>query len=311
MSKPTIVGTTPWLPQFLTQYRWWTEPVRAERLAAFRIGVGLVLLIDILGTYLPQARDFFGRGSLGSPDVFVGGTHTWWRWSLLRNIEDPRALQALLGVWAVVAAFLLLGILPRVSAAAAWLLSISFIGLNYYLHNSGDNVRTIALFYLALSPCGAVWSVTGKPSRAAGDVGVPAWPVRLLFLQLVLIYFLNGVYKFTGPDWRDGSMMHHVIGSVAWTRFSADDLPLPYPALQILTWVTLVFELGFPLFVLIPSTRKLVLCVAFLFHVGTAVHLQIGVFPLYMMALYLPLVPWERYVEGVRRARCAAPSRSN
>ena len=63
------------------------------RVAALRIGVALVLLIDILACYLPRAGDFFGAGSLGSPEVFAE-PHMWWRWSVLRWIDDPRILQA-------------------------------------------------------------------------------------------------------------------------------------------------------------------------------------------------------------------------
>src|SRR5947208_1412859 len=127
MSEAIVVGLKPWLPWPLTRWTWWTEPVRAERLAALRIGVAAVLLLDVLGSYLPLAGDFFGRDSLGSVEVF--GSPTGSRWSALRGIEEPAFLQAALGLWALAAAFLLVGALPRFSAAIAWLMSLSFIGL--------------------------------------------------------------------------------------------------------------------------------------------------------------------------------------
>ena len=34
-----FVGVDPWLPWPLSAWRWWTEPVAAERLAALRIGL--------------------------------------------------------------------------------------------------------------------------------------------------------------------------------------------------------------------------------------------------------------------------------
>ncbi len=70
MSERTFVGVNPWLPWPLSGWRWWTEPVRAERLAVLRIALGLVLLWDILWNYLPHAADFFGARSLGSPEMF-------------------------------------------------------------------------------------------------------------------------------------------------------------------------------------------------------------------------------------------------
>ena len=38
MSERTVVGLKPWLPWPLSRSPWWTEPVRAERLAVLRIG---------------------------------------------------------------------------------------------------------------------------------------------------------------------------------------------------------------------------------------------------------------------------------
>jgi len=102
MSQPIVVGLTPALPRPLCGWSWWTAPVRAERLAALRIGMALVLLWDILFCYLPQAGNFFGSGSLGGPEVFAE-PHMWWRWSVLRWIDDPRILQAALILWAVAA----------------------------------------------------------------------------------------------------------------------------------------------------------------------------------------------------------------
>jgi hypothetical protein len=311
MSERKVVGINPWLPWPLCDWPWWTESIRGERLAALRIGVAAVLLFDVLWNYLPLADDFFGRGSLGSPEIFAGNRAVSFRWSLLAGDPDRSWLLLALVGWAVAAAFLLFGLLPRLSAIVAWALSISFINLNFYIHNSGDNVRTIALFYLMLCPCAAVWRVRGagpsletphapRPTPHAGPVYVPAWPVRLLFVQLVLIYFVNGIYKVAGADWRDGSVMHYVLGNVAWTRFSYAQLPLPYPVIQLLTWTTLIFELFFPLLVVLRWTRIPVLWLGVSFHVGTAVLLQLCGFPLYMMCLYLPLVPWERFADGWR-----------
>lgn len=297
MTNQNVVGLKPWLPPLLAQSPWWTEPIRAERLAALRIGIGAVLLLDILWLYLPRAGDFFGAGSLGSPEVFAGRLTVGWRWSLLSGISDPSWLYAVLIVWALAAAGLMLGIYPRLCALLAWALALSVQNTNFYLHNSGDNVRQIALFYLMLSPCGAAWSI-GSWWHSRDKINQPPalihpWAVRLLLVQLVAIYFVNGVYKLMGGDWRSGEVMHDVLANVAWTRFAYADLPLPPGAVAAMTWTTLVWELGFPLLILIPKLRAPTLWLGVLFHLGTAVLLPLGLFPIYMLCLYLPLVPWE------------------
>ncbi len=297
MDTPRSVGTNPALPWPLSRWNWLTKPERAERLAALRIGVALVLLWDVLFAYWPLVDVFFGQGSLGSPGIFGAAKHGWQRWSLFRGVGDPLMYRLILLSWAAAAFCLLLGVLPRLSAAWCWVCSISIIGVNYYLHNSGDNVRTIALFYLMLSPCGAVWTLPrwlrGHPCEA---VYVPACPMRLLFVQLAIIYCINGMYKMASPEWASGALMHYVMGNLAWTRISYAMAPLPFPLLQLQTWTVMLFEVSFPLLVMLPVTRKPALILGIVFHLGTGILLQIGAFPLYMICLYLPLAPWECWI---------------
>src|SRR5438477_340566 len=108
MEKQRIAGLRPWLPWPLSRSRWWTEPVRAERLAALRIGLAAALLIDILTTYLPGIHDFFGPHSLGGSYVFADwAALPHWRWSLLEDVTDPRLLAGAAAAWALATLFLL------------------------------------------------------------------------------------------------------------------------------------------------------------------------------------------------------------
>lgn len=317
MSEPIVVGLAPCLPEPLSQMPWWTKPVRAERLAAFRIAVGAMLLLDVLLFYLPRATDFFGPGSLGSAEVFAGrlGNSTW-HWSLLHGLADGPWMHCVLLLWAAAAFCLMIGFLPRLSAVVAWVIAMSVHNLNFYIHNSGDNVKLIALFYLMLCPAGAAWSVQSVfqgegvgslfrwryfnlyrrfAKKTPDPIYVHPWPLRLLMVQLTAIYFVNGVYKLAGGDWRSGEVMHYVLHNVAWTRFAYADLPLPPLAIPAMTYTTLIWELGFPLLILIPRLRTPTLVLGVAFHLGTAALLQLGMFPLYMLCLYVPLVPWEQF----------------
>src|SRR5207237_2516157 len=92
-----------------------------------------------------------------------------------------------------------------------------------------------------------------------------------------------------------------VLCNLAWTRFSYAQLPLPYPLIQLLSWSTLAWELSFPLLIMIPRIRTPALWMGIGFHLGTAVCLQLCAFPMYMICMYLPLVPWEKYVDAWRR----------
>src|SRR5216684_2038038 len=72
MEQPQVVGLSPFLPRPLSRWRWLAAPVRAERLAALRIGLALMLLIDVLTTYVPNTTLFYGADSFAGP-----GTKDW------------------------------------------------------------------------------------------------------------------------------------------------------------------------------------------------------------------------------------------
>jgi hypothetical protein len=273
--------------------------VPAERLAALRIGLAAVLLWDLLTTLLPHVQDYFGADSLGGAKLFQ---HLFasprWNWSLLRYADEAALSWAMIG-WVASTVFLLVGWLSRLSAAVAWALSISFANLNAYIDNAGDQVRGIILFYLMLCPCGAAWSLDSwlraRRRGWSGPVKVYPWPLRLLFLQLVLIYFLNGLYKLFSEEWRQGMTLGYVLCDLNLTRVSYVQLPVPYALTKLATWSVLAWESGFPLWVALPWTRKPALAFGVLFHLGILLTMELGGFVPYMLTLYLPLLPWERW----------------
>jgi hypothetical protein len=109
-----------------------------------------------------------------------------------------------------------------------------------------------------------------------------------------IIYFANGLFKLPGKQWHRGEALGVVLGDTAWTRWSFVDWPLPPWLVQAMTWTVLIWELAFPLCLFFPRVRVVALLMGVGFHLGTGITMQLGAFPLYMMCLYLPLVPWER-----------------
>jgi len=464
--RPTVrAGLFPWLPWPLSGMRWWTESIRAERLAALRIGLALCVLADVLTSYWPNRRLFFGPGSLGTLEDFQWYAQDGKRfWSILRGAGDdlnftlaafasvglflwlvlnlrarwssetkpvPSSLWPAIGwcaacgycVWgywirvlgdgnvpvnsmsrlamwlvpwglAVVAGlfwaaetwlrhrripaeaslprrrllhawgyaagiffpalgvvgFLLhrlhpwkVGVTPdwlfsllepwmrsdtmiagcmaawlaaltllaagwrtRGAAIACWVLSSSFGNVNPIIDNAGDSIRQILLFYLMLCPCGAAWSVDAwltRKHRPEGEkVIVSPWPVRLIFVQLVLMYFLNGAYKVLSDDWREGKSLYYVLHDTTLTRFSYMELPLNYALTRWLTWSVLAWELCFPLLVLWKWPRRVALGFGVLFHLGIGLTMDLGFFVPYALCMYLPLIRWEKWAGRIEPA---------
>ena len=292
--------------------------MRAERLAALRIGLGVALLLDLLMTYLPNLDDLFGRNSLGSPSIFAFYTQSpHWRWSLLAGFENPRILQAAAWLWVAGALGLTIGLFTRTSAITTWVLSTSFAGLNSCIDNAGDDIRGIILFYLMISPCGAVWSIdhwrqrmasrrasaTGAANREVSTPKAPVfihpWPLRLLMIQMVLMYVSNGMFKLSGDTWWSGTSLYYVLADLTLARWSYAQVTVPVWLTKCLTWLVLVWEAGFPVWVALPWTRKAAFLFGAAFHLGIGLSMELGFFAPYALCFYLPLLPWERFTRRV------------
>jgi hypothetical protein len=154
---------------------------------------------------------------------------------------------------------------------------------------------------LMLCPCGAAWSPDAWLARRRGRqqrlLYVSPWPLRLLFVQLVCVYFFNGLYKVTGKDWTEGISLYYVLNDVVLTRFSSAQFSVPLHVTRWLSWAVLGWELAFPLLVLFRWTRLGALLFGVLFHAGVFLTLEIGGFVPYMLVLYLPLLPWDRWLQ--------------
>lgn len=285
-----LVGTVPRLPWPFHRWTWLTEPIPAERLAAWRIGTGLVLLLDAFLFYLPMFKQLYGP--LAEPDVFTDRwTWTHWNWSIFRWLPTSWGTTAGIWTWIIAAALLTVGWRPRWMALILWTLSLSFHNTNPYLHNSGDRIRHFLCLILIFAPTDAAWAVRRRP-RETESVSVSAWPARLLLIQMTVMYFMNGFWKLQGRMWWEGSVMWYVNHDLAWARWSSPNLP--YWSTQMLTWGALVWEAGFPLWVMWRPTRVPALILGVVFHLITFFHLEIAAFPLYALCLYLPQAPWER-----------------
>src|SRR5262245_11065707 len=272
-----VLGLKPWFPWPLSRWGWLNKPVRAERLAALRLGIGLLTFIDVVLTLLPISVDLAGQESIMTSGLLVERFHNTQRWSLLSGTEEPGEVRLILCVWAGSAALLTLGLFSRLSAAVTWAIGVSVLNINPMIDNAGDTVRSLATFYLMLSPCGAVWSLDAWWRRRYGwqlvrapggglrgislvrrDVPLPGpfylhpWPLCLLFVQMMVIYLFNGIAKANGNTWHMGTSLYYVLCDLTLSRGSYAALPLPFWLTSVLTWSVLWWELLFVPVMLVP-----------------------------------------------------------
>ena len=79
--------------------------------------------------------------------------------------------------------------------------------------------------------------------------------MKVLLVHLVCVYFFSGVYKLLSPAWQTGYMMYFVNHDLAWSLLPNVTRGLPVVFDRLATWVTLAWELGFPVLIAFRRTR--------------------------------------------------------
>jgi hypothetical protein len=94
------------------------------------------------------------------------------------------------------------------------------------------------------------------------------------------------LWKLMNPLWRDGTAVHYVLNSNVFHRFP-NALPDGFLWFAMVgTYLTLLWELGFPFLVLWRPTRYFVLVLGVVMHLGILAAMEIGPFHFVMLAAY-------------------------
>ena len=279
--------------------RWVCEPVDPRPLAWFRAWFGVLCLAN-LWLLWPDMPMWMGNDGVLPPavhrDTISGPRLSIY---LVTGYSDA-AIWIIRGLWLAGGAGLALGIFPRCAACCTWLAAVSHAWRNMDILHSGDNLFRIGAFFLMFASAGGPslsrtvrrWLQSGRGEpQAAADAPVPAWPQRILQLQLCVAYLVTGILKAGGATWRDGTAVGRVLQLGEFQRFPLPDFLLTPFMSQLLTYGTLGFELGFPVLVWFPSLRLPVLLCGLAFHAGLDYAVNVQLFQWIITAYYLLFLP--------------------
>jgi hypothetical protein len=306
-------------PEKLSRWtRFWHVPVRAERLALMRILLALALLSELLFQYRPNLDEFFGPHGVAPSGLHDADQLRHWRWTqLFFYTDDMTVIRTFFWIWVLVTSLWLVGFRTRLMNLFVWFLTLMFIQRNGTILNGGDDTLQVGVFLLMLAPTGRALSIDAwLRHRRTGTTGpdyTPAWPVRVLQIQLALIYLTTGLAKLIGEckldenglllagTWWEGSSIHFVLNYVIMSRWSFAQMPLPVWLTAIMSYTCLAFEIFFFLLVLNRRLRPWVLLFGLLFHLGIWLTVEVGWFSFYTVAFYGVWVPctfWDRRRPG-------------
>jgi hypothetical protein len=239
------------------------------------LGRYLRLFFSDEGLLLPGMAREISRGPLRHLWDPARGFQHWWSplealvgsSSILHLKSDPWLVFALYGLLLVSAALLTVGAWTRISAVATWLLAEQLYRYDPTFANGGDLVIRAFLFLGMLSGWGEAYSIDAwrrrRAALMAGATAIPpfrriaAWPLRLMMVQLTIIYFVNGALK-TGDAWRNGTALYYALNLDHFYRVPAQNVVTWLQwvgVLPVLTWLTRYWELCFPLALLGAALR--------------------------------------------------------
>lgn len=284
--------------------RWehfWFEEVPGDAFDLLRIAVGAAGLVSLVG-FMPVAMFWSPDGIAPVPGggygvrsyVLESGLGMWVAWSLFLGLLLLFTCMTvgLFTTWAVVGCFL--G-------------SVFQTRWNSLPLTSGHTVLVAVLFCLVWADCGGRLSVDvwRRGRRSGGDRAAfqPIWPLRLIRAQIAVVYLTSGLFKLLGPAWRSGSAVHYTTTQNVYGRlFHWYGFPPAFEwMLTLLTYVTVVWELSFPLLLLHPRTRIAALAAGIAIHGGILATMEVGPFSWVMLATYVAFLNPHRVADFVSR----------
>jgi uncharacterized membrane protein YphA (DoxX/SURF4 family) len=301
--------------------RFWFAPVPTSTLALVRMGVGLVAFL-YGATLLIDARALIGPEGVVPAQPGLETPIT-----VLAHATSDTAAVATVVVLIVAAVCVVIGLGTRVAALVLFVAMLSVHRRDPFMLNGGDLLLRCQTFFLVLMPSGASFSVdrwlrtrriADPAERAEARWRFPTaapWGLRLLQVQMSLLYLDSVWEKLPGESWRDGTAVGRALRVEEFRRLA---MPGWFVDSDLLiagaTWGTLVVELALAVGVWSGRWRPRVLLAGIALHLGIEVTMALGFFAAAIFAGYLAFVSPDvaaRWLRSLRRRSAHRPAEAD
>lgn len=281
--------------------QWWNEFWFAPRdlfnVSVFRAVIASVMFVMYWLRHADIGKFYFNDGLLPVdralellPELY----HSPWPLFFKSDVATYWAHVAFL----VGLALLALGVIGRWGTWLIWALHIGFMQRNFSLVYGADLFANFWLLYLCFIRHNEHFSVLNLwrmpkfpltlPQRT--DDLLSSAMTRLIQVQLCVSYAYTGIEKLKGLQWWEGTAVWYTLGMtelVAWDLTALRDIPV---VIGLLSMGPLLFEVYFPFGVVLRKLRTPWLLFGVLFHLGTAIFMDLWFFCLVMTSSYILFV---------------------
>ena len=290
----------------------WFTPADPTLLGVLRVLTGLMLLYThaVWGLVL---ADFFGPGGWLSERLVRALQHESYTYSFWWLVPG-RWIWPAYGLSMAVLALFTIGLWTRVTSVLALVVTISFAHRVPAATFGLDQINAMLTLYLAIGPSGQALSADRwlARRRRGGTAARPSPTVgsnlaqRLIQVHMCVIYFFAGTSKLQGEAWWNGEAIWRSFANLEYQSIDMTWLAW-YPwVLDLLTHVSVLWEISFCVLIWRPRLRPFLLAGAVVLHLGIGACLGMWTFGLIMLvgcASFLPNEAVRRLVDALSFAQ--------
>ena len=278
------------LRQTMSSYdKFFFEERPTEGIAVFRILWTSIIFIYFLMD-LANVQDFY------SPHALISNHTVQEQFPFIHanlfNLFTPsyEFTYGLLIVYGLALLTSMAGFFTRTSLFVVLICMTSLHQRNIWLLSSSEVLmRTITLLLLC-SPCGHSLSIDSlrgiRFPRSRLKKNWSVWALRLIQIQISVVYIWTVLQKLKGESWLDGSAVYYATRLDSMRNFSIPFILDSLPALKVLTWSTLLIEMALGTLVWSEKFRKPAIMIGLFFHLSILFVMGIW-FEVYMMVLLI------------------------
>jgi hypothetical protein len=270
--------------------------IDGRSLAAFRIGIGVLVLADLWTRSSALEQHYSDSGILPREAYERLLSVSDWQWSFHLWAGSVTAQLLLFGVAAVAACALIAGYRTRVATIVTWAMLVSLQARNPMVLYGADQLLRLMLFWAMFLPLGAEWPVDRRrrstaKAQASRNLSMAS---AAMLLQPCLMYFFAGILK-SNASWWSGEALGHALSSEMYVTPFGLLLAASPPFLSAMSRAVPWIEMLAPALLLLPwrteAVRGVTLVLLVAFHVGMGCALRTGLFQAVVIVSLVPFLP--------------------
>lgn len=267
--------------------RFWFAPEPTSSLALLRIAFG-VLAFAWAVSLMPDLQAFYSAHGV-EPTQPTGPADG--SWGLLGISDSGSMLVAVYGALLLGSLCVAVGYRTRIATVVVFVAILSFQHRNPSVLNSGDGLIRHLAFFLMLAPAGASLSVDRWRTARERFWEFPArapWALRLIQVQVSVVYLASVWEKVQGPGWTSGMAVSAALRLEDFQRFPAPEFLTDSIVLSsVMSYWTLAIELMIGILIWNRAARPLLLTLGAGLHLSIDLSLRIGFFSAAMLTAYI------------------------